>query len=258
MTNKNQVKLENVQGSKILNSLIDFGFSENESKIYLYLLELGRETGGSKIAVATKMHRQYVYSSLPKLINLGLIVEVEHGLQSKYKAVSPSQIEKIAKKKVVEAEDLSVQLKRISKVGHEQDFEVLVGEQAILDFEMSFVYDLKQGEEDYVIGGHSAGFSELMGSSLEEYLSIKNNKNCKVFYIGHSSERESYSKYGDQQNLETKFLDNLPTGVTHMVIRRDKVLFFSFLNPPLLYVIKSEVVAKNYKDFFMMLWNMAK
>jgi len=53
-------------------------------------------------------------------------------------------------------------------------------------------------------------------------------------------------------------MKDLPQGVTHMVIRKDLVLFYSFLTPPLVYVIKSETVAENYKQFFMMLWNMAE
>ena len=50
----------------------------------------------------------------------------------------------------------------------------------------------------------------------------------------------------------------LPSGVTHIVIRDEIVSFFSFPNPPLVYVIKSPVVAQNYKAFFMMLWGMAE
>ena len=43
-----------------------------------------------------------------------------------------------------------------------------------------------------------------------------------------------------------------------MVIRDEIVSFFSFLNPPLVYVIKSPVVAQHYKAYFMMLWEMAE
>ena len=53
-------------------------------------------------------------------------------------------------------------------------------------------------------------------------------------------------------------MEKLPKGKTHMVICLDTVSFYSFLNPPLVYVVKSKEVAQNYKAFFMMLWEMAK
>jgi hypothetical protein len=57
--------------------------------------------------------------------------------------------------------------------------------------------------------------------------------------------------------MQMRYFDNLPEGATHMVIRKDTVSFFSFLRPSLLYIIKSPVVASDYKKFFMVLWNMA-
>ncbi len=42
------------------------------------------------------------------------------------------------------------------------------------------------------------------------------------------------------------------------VIRRETVRFYTFLNPPLVYIVKSPVIAQNYKDFFMMLWEMGE
>ena len=53
-------------------------------------------------------------------------------------------------------------------------------------------------------------------------------------------------------------MEKLPKGKTHMVIRPDTVSFYSFLNPPLVYVVKSPIIAENYKNFFLMLWEMAK
>ena len=258
MTVKKDIKTKE-DANPLLTSLESFGLGQNEAKIYLYLLELGRETGGSKIALGTKLHRQYVYNALPTLLNLGLLVEVEKGMQSKYKAVAPNQIEKIAKRKALEAGDLAEQLKKVSRVGYEQDFEVLVGEKAIQDYEMNWVLSIKNTKEDqYIIGGNVNGFIKVMGDSLEEYLINESRENITTYYLGHTSEKDTWTKAMiEKTNLKAKFLEKLPLGVTHFVVRKDHVAFFSFLNPPLVYVIKSEVVAQNYKDFFMMLWGMA-
>lgn len=253
MTVKN--KMVTVHGHS-LEMLKDFGLSSNEALVYIYLLERGAETGGSKIAIGTKLHRQYVYISISGLTSLGLVEAVSYGKQKKYKAVAPSQIEKIAKKKVFEAESLVKELNTFSTVGHEQDFEVIQGREAIKSYEIEYVLEEEAGQNEYIIGGNSAGFADLMGDILDEYLRIKDKKGIKVFYLGSTKEKMFYESYKKQKNFQQKFVDTLPSGVVHMVIRKNAVLFFSFMNPPLLYVIKSPVVAENYKDFFMMLWNM--
>ncbi len=245
--------LENAR--KMLHS---FGLSEYESKVYVYLLERGGEIGGSKIAIGAKLHRQYVYLALPRLIQLGLVEEIPHGKLSRYKANAPTEIEKIAKKRVIEAEDLVKELRKFSKVGHEQDFEVHVGDRAIQKYEVEWVKGVKDHEEQYIIGGNTKGFSETMGDALDEYLVSESRKKITTYYLGHTSERGLWSDTILSQNdLRAKFLDTLPLGVSHFVVRKGHVAFFTFLKPSLLYVIKSEVVAENYKQFFMMLWDLA-
>ncbi len=242
----------------LLLQLESFGLTENEAKIYLYLLETGRDAGGSKIAIGTKLHRQYVYNALPKLLDLGLVVEIEKGLQSKYAAAAPSQIEKIIKKKAVQASELVEQLKKVSKVGFEQDFEVHVGQKAMVDYEYNYAKNAKHGESQYIIGGDTKGFSDIMGEDLDNYLAEQTSKKVKVFYVGPEKEKHLWAdSVLKDNNMEVRLLETFPLNSTHMVIRDGETAFFSFLNPPLVYVIKSEVIANNYKDFFMMLWNMA-
>lgn len=240
------------------NLLTAFGLSESEAKVYVYLLERGAPVGGSKIAIGTALHRQYIYLALPKLLALGLVEEVPHGKLSKYIARAPREIEKIAKRRLIEAEEVVKELEKFSKVGHEQDFEVLVGERAIQAYETTWVKSVSEHEEQYIIGGDTKGFAEMMGESLDEYLIGESRRKITTYYIGHTSEIELWkTSVLSKNDLRAKFIDRLPTGVTHFVVRKDTIAFFSFLKPPLLYVIKSAVVAQNYKDFFMMLWDMA-
>ena len=253
MTDKKQL-VNDVEENPLILRLVAFGFSLSEAKIYVYLLERGTNAGGSKIAQATGLHRQYVYVAIPRLVELGLVEEVPRGKQNRYIARPPSEIEKISRKRALMAGDLAHDLNAISNIGNEQDFEVIQGKKAIQQYEMDYVAQSNSGDEDCIIGGSSSGFSLVMEDMLDEYLSEKRRKNIHVKYIGGHTEASVHKEYfGMYQNQECRFLNKLPEGVTHMVIRKDSVCFFSFLNPPLVYVIKSSVVAENYKQFFMML-----
>ena len=237
--------------------LESFGLTENEARVYVYLLERGVEIGGSKIAIGAKLHRQYIYTALPELLSLGLVEQVTHGKQSKYKARPPSELEKIAKRRLLQTSDLVQSLNTVSTVDHEQDFEMYIGDRAIQQYEYDWIQSVKEPQEQYILGGNLAGFAKLMGESLDEYLLSEKRKFTKTYYIGNVHEQDFYKKYMSNSDMQTRFFENLPEGATHMVIRKDTVSFFSFLRPSLLYVIKSEVVARDYKQFFMMLWNKA-
>lgn len=258
MTVKNKKKKEVIQKS-LIERLVYFGFSSSESEIYVYLLERGIEIGGSKIAIGTKLHRQYVYVALPKLINQGLVEEVSHGKQSKYKARPPQEIEKIGRRRALDASTLAHDLNLISSIGNDQDFEVIQGARAIQQYEMNYIEQADSSWEEYIIGGASEGFSLVMGDYINEYLNEKKRKSLKVKYIGSMNEIEMYQKYiGIHGNQEYRFMNKLPKGIAHMVIRKETVSFYSFLTPPLVYVVKSPIVADNYKQFFMMLWEMSE
>jgi len=254
MTDKNTANYE----TPLITKLTSFGFTPTEARIYVYLLEKGVETGGSKIALGTKTHRQYVYLALPQLIQNGLVEEIPHGKQSKYRARPPQAIEILGRKKAIEASDLAKELNLISNIGNEQEFEVVQGVQAIQQYERNLVARADETWECHIIGGATTGYSEVMGETLDEHLDEMREKELSVKYLGSDDERPFYEQYvGTFKNQEYRFLAKLPKGVTHLVVRQDSVSFYTFLNPPLMYVVKSPVIAKNYKDFFMMLWEMA-
>lgn len=253
MTDKNPGETQS-----LADMLAAWGLSRAEAEVYLYLVQKIGETGGSKIAVGTGLHRQYVYVALERLLGMGLVETVPAGKHKKYRARSPFEIEKITRKRSIAANDLVHELNKISAVHSEQDFEVLQGVKQIQQYELDYVYETEGSEEDCIIGGHAEGFTNVMGDTLDEYLREKNRKNIRVRYIGNESEKEHYDKeYREQRNQEARFMPRLPQGVTHLVARKDTVLFYSFLTPPLLYVIKSKTVADNYKQFFDMLWDIA-
>jgi predicted transcriptional regulator len=248
-------KKASVENQTLLESLSAWGLSKAEAEVYIYLLQKTGESGGSKIALGTGLHRQYVYIALQKLMSLGLVDTVTFGKHKKYKARSPLEIEKITRKRSIEANDLVHELNKISAIHNNQDFEVLQGAKQIQQFEMDYAESAEEGDEEYIIGGNSKGFETVMGDLLDEYTGIKDRKQMRILYLGGGS-RET-ERYKEQKSFVARTLPGLPQKHTHMAIHKDAVLFYSFLTPPLVYVIKSPIVAEDYKRFFIMLWQTA-
>lgn len=243
----------------LADKLTRLGFSQTESNIYIYLLKRGVELGGSKISIGTGIHRQYIYLAIPRLIEAGLVEKISHGKQSKYKACHPQIIETIGRNKAMLAGDLAKELNLISSIGNEQDFEVLQGQRAIQEYEILRAEQAENEELECIIGGASDSFSKIMDDLLPEYLDIKKRKNIQTKYLGAEGERDFYEQYmGKSPNQHYRFIKKLPMGKTNMLIRSESVSFYTFLSPPLVYIVKSKQIADHYRAFFEMLWEMGE
>ncbi len=258
--------------------LAGLGLTENDSRVYIFLLERGVAFGGSKIAARLGMHRQYVHNSLQKLLEMELVEEVHNGTRPtsqglpddiaglrgarrQYKALPPQQLSHMARKQLDAAEHTVRELDLISTVGAEQDFEAYRGRRQVLEFEERLVDGLKDDEVQYIIGGGSETFVNFFGEQYEEISRVAAKKGLKTLYVGNPGEVEWLrgrvaGVFGDR--FQVRLLDTLPKTIVQTVIRFDTVTFYAFGNPPLVYFLKSKTVAEDYKKFFMMLWDMAK
>lgn len=236
------------------------GLTENDSKVYIFLLERGTAFGGSKIAARLGLHRQYVHYSLQKLIEMELVEEVRVGARKAYKALPPQYLTHIAKKNLERAEKAVKELEAISAVGAEQDFEVYRGTKQVFNFEEKVVEGLRENETQYIIGGAAEAFLNFFGDEYESISRVAHAKHLYSQYVGCTGEEKLMSErvrgvFG--KNFEYRMLPVLPQTIVQTVIRFDTVTLYTFGNPPLVYIIKSKTVAEDYKKLFDMLWNMA-
>ncbi len=241
--------------------LAGLGLTENDARVYIFLLERGVAFGGSKIAARLGMHRQYVHNSLQKLLEMELVEEIRGGTRKQYKALPPQQLSRMARKQLDAAEHTVRELDQISTVGAEQDFEAYRGRKQVIEFEERLVDGLKDDEVQYIIGGGSETFVNFFGEQYEEISRRAHKKRLKTLYVGNPGEAQWLAGrvagvFGD--SFQVRLLDTLPKTIVQTVIRFDTVTFYAFGNPPLVYFLKSKTVAEDYKKFFMMLWEMAK
>lgn len=245
--------------NKFIPSLLELGLHENDARTYLFLLERGMPFGGSKIAASLQLHRQYVHTSLKKLLGLGLVEEIPSGTRPRYRALSPKNLSKLAEKQLDKAVRTATDLSAISAVGAEQDFEIYRGTRAIFEFEEALVDALPENEHQYIIGGGVETFINFYGDRYEEISAVAQKKKLRSSYVGSPGE-EPWLKRASEAvgNFEYRILPVLPKTIVQTAMRMDSVTFYAFGTPPLVYLIKSRVVYDDYKKWFNMLWNMAK
>lgn len=98
--------------SDLSKSLESIGFTANEAKVYVALLELGRGTV-AKIAERAKINRTTGYNLLSTLVQRGMVSSSGKGARQEYVAESPDRLVAYMKK---EAEDLVTNLSAASSL----------------------------------------------------------------------------------------------------------------------------------------------
>lgn len=243
---------------ELYKKLTEWGLTKYESAVYLYLLTKTTPTGGSKIAIGSGLHRPYVYMALPNLVEYGLIVEIIHGKQSKYKAMPPSQLEKIEMKRVIETSELSRSLEKIAKVSFNQDAEVYIGREAIVKHQLEWVRQAPKGMTQYLLGGSAKAMQEMFEYDLRENTRIQGKKGFTFYYLCNEEEKQLYDEYSKNNvKFHIRSMSIIPELLPTIAIRGDVVEIHSYFNPPIMYVIKSKDVAEKFKVFFFGLWDIA-
>jgi len=242
-----------------LDKLVTLGFTKAESAIYIHLLERGIEAGVSKIALGARMHRQQVYITLPKLVEMGVVDEFLVGGIKKYRARPPKSIERVMERKVSVAEAVVTDLEKISKLAHDQDFEVIVGVDACRAYEVRRAQSMEVGEKQYIIGTEDDDYLDMMGPVYASlYVPILEKKKVESYYLAPKVQEARASIMDERQIFHVRVLEKLTLGPIATVIQGDTVGFYVNVHPATIYVIKSKKVAKGHTDFFLMLWEMAK
>jgi HTH-type transcriptional regulator, sugar sensing transcriptional regulator len=94
---------------KISSLLIRLGLSDDEAKIYLALLRLGK-MNVTEIAKHTGLYRPMVYKLLPRLDDRQLIAEQKVGKRSYYVAENPAHLQLLVEKLSADLETVSEEL----------------------------------------------------------------------------------------------------------------------------------------------------
>ena len=107
--------------------LIKLGFSKEEAKIYLVLLEFGQSTAGP-IVKKTALHRQVVYDTLEKLKRKELVLETIKSNRKNWLAADPLQIMKRVKIQESLVKEILPDLFSLQKASkHRQEVKIFEG-----------------------------------------------------------------------------------------------------------------------------------
>ncbi len=240
--------------------LEEIGLTGNEIKVYKTLLKIGIATTGP-ITREAKIHKSRVYEALERLIEKGLVsYKIESNIKY-YSAQEPESILEFLDEKKNKVETIIPILKEIQKEDkNEDDATVFTGYNGVKSVLKSFLKDAEKGDEQLVFGARSGMdtdpdvwefFFKYYGKRREEInlgLRIIYNEDLRgtSHVLNHQKMKLTKVRFSNQKT---------PAGIN---ICKDKTAIFVWKENPVVFVIKSKETANSFREYFEVLWSVAK
>lgn len=252
--------LDEITNKETLKKLAGLGLEERDAAVYIALLGMDKAVGSSKIIAKTGLHGQYVYQSIGKLEEKGLIKHAVVNGRKKFSANSPERLRALAEEKKILADQVAEELRDLNARNRRQEFEIYQGDTAFIQHEWDLLEKASQGDFLDIIGGNSNRYVELFGErQMEKYERLRTEKEIRNRYIGTEAERTFLSiakkKYS---HFDYRILPGLKKGIVNTAIRPTSVSLCVYTDPVLTYTVSSEEVVESYRNFFETLWALGK
>jgi len=236
-----------------------FGLTRIEAKVYIALLRLGSTTAGPLIK-KTELHRATVYDVLKRLMEKGLVNYIIKGKIKYFEAADPERFLEILREKrdEIEKQEKSMKIlvkelfniKSLSKKKHEA--RIYCGVEGI----KTILGDVLKHKRYYSFSSRG-WLGEVLGPYYYRYQKMKQKLNIKHKMLAHESFR--ISKYKSAVFGEIRYLPKEYTSPnTTTFIYDDKVAICVWVETPIGFLIESSELAKTYRNYFTILWKIAK
>lgn len=228
-----------------------FGLTKLESKVYLTLLDIGPSIAGV-ITRKSGIHRRSVYDALERLIEKGLVGYIVKNNRKYFEASNPDKLLELLKEK---EELLQEKLPRL-KEKYENTFE----KSETLFFKgkngLKTVFeDQLSVKKEVLILGASTLAREILKYYFHWFDKRRVEKKIKVKLIYNESER----KKRKIKLAEIRYLPKEYHNPAAMNVYGDRVAIIHWnKDNPFVILIKDKDIADGYKNYFNLMWDIAK
>ena len=228
--------------------LKEAGLTENESKVYIALLDLGPSLAG-RISRKTGLHRRTVYDVTEMLIKKGLIGYILGNNRRLFQASNPDRLlEIIQEKQNILSPIVSKLHEKYSQVKEKEETNFYKGKAGI-----KTVFEDQLNYSEILILGASPKAYEVLQFYFKWYDKKRKTKKIKSRIIAQDKKIK---------NIPLSSIKYLPQKYANPVsvnIYGDKVAIILWeASEPLAIVIKNKEIAEGYKKYFELMWMIAR
>jgi sugar-specific transcriptional regulator TrmB len=248
-------------------ALRKIGLTEGEVKVYVALLDLGPSSSGP-IIKESGVSSSKVYPILDRLISMGLASYITKASRRVFQTTSPSKIIEMLDKRKQEVEEQKQEIKDIipnlvrrqKSLASSHEAAVYEGYKGVKTYYKSLLAELKKGDERLVFGARS-GYPVAKGAQyfFQSYHRDWAKKGLRTKIIFNKDLKGSKSTRYFEKSPLTKVRYLSQVTLSSIGIQKDTVDMLVWTKEAqLVFVIKSREVARTFREYFNVLWRMAK
>ncbi len=248
--------------------LLKLGFSTNQARVYLALLEIGQTTVGPIIS-KTGLPRQTAYNALAELKAKDLVFSVIKSGRANWQAKEPGQLLDILRSQKQLVEKLLPQLiAKRDAAKHTAEIKVYEGVDGFVTMHRINLQNQIKNTEVNIIGAAGQKWIDLMekGKYLNKYEELRIKKQIKHHIIAYENQRPEVNKFMEEyylhqlpsQRKKFKFLPEEYYSPVGIQIWQDRIELIIYSDQPLIFEIKSLEMVKSFAKYFKFLWGLAK
>ena len=229
--------------------LREIGLTENESEIYLILLNLGEATI-YKIADQSKISRPNIYDTMKKVIEKGLATSITKNKKKFFKPVAPEKLLEILKYKETNLLQILPDLKETyEKKKTEPIIEIFEGKEGLKTIMDDFI---KIKKDILIFNPIDINYilKQIPNYYLKKFLNEKKRLNIKTKVL-YSKEIKPIKGPG----YKLKQLPELNLGCVGYWVYGERIVIGIWSESPIFIRIISKDVAQTYQKSIELIWN---
>ena len=231
------------------------GLTNNEVEIYITLLNSG-ELSVNEIGSKSGLHRQVCYDALDRLLEKGFVSFITKSNKKFFKALNPEKILDYLEEKKLEVNSILPQLSALyQSETQETEVEVIKGKTVFRTIYNDIINTIKKTKQPMLaLGVDEDKYLETDEIGIKQYINKLKKHNLKEKLLTKESSTTFFEGPQSEYRLIPDKLFNPNT--TH--IYGNKVAFIIWGTPMNGIIIKNKEVAYANRNYFEMLWKIAK
>lgn len=240
-------------------TLMEVGFSKNEAKVYVSLLETG-PASATKVAEVSGIHRVNVYDAIEKLKGRGLVGFLQNNGKRVFQASPPDTLLNIPKTMEIKIQNILPQLQLQHQLAaSKSEVQIFDG----YDFIRNMFLQFLETKEDILDLNCPRFVLQMVAKEFEEIIHKRRAQQKQMMY--HVFDKSAVERmkflntlpYTKARYLEHGSEDNVTTSICGDVVAI-QVYYENHSQKPLTIFIRNKQIAEVYRKNFFVIWEKAK
>jgi len=236
--------------------LKEFGLSENEIEVYIFLLKAG-SSNANKVAKVIGMKRTTAYDTLNFLMNKGVVSTLKRGRVQYFNAADPQKIVDLINEKRDKIIKILPNLKSLKgEITENTGVNFFEGRRGIT----TLLNDILDEAKEFLCYGSKKQISLAIKHYPEDFARKRAKKGIKLKAVFAEEDRGTpvYKESKVNRTSKIRYLKLLNQISANVVIYNDKVGFITSKEHPIGLIIQGKEIVDQQKKIFELLWKTAK